>query len=82
MPCVKLRRVMGTVAGMTDGKPFAVRLADGTSLNARISRRLALLQKRYAVGDQVQVGMLLHRRGDSLILTGGPGAARAAAQPS
>jgi translation initiation factor IF-1 len=70
MPCAKLRRVEATVAGVIDGTWFAVRLSDGSTVAARISRRLALLQKRYAVGDDVLIGMLPHRR-DGLILTGG-----------
>ncbi len=72
---------MGTVAAVIDGTSFSVRLTDGTPLTARISRRLRLLQRRHAVGDEVQIGMLLHRR-QSLILTGRPGVARAARSAS
>jgi translation initiation factor IF-1 len=78
MPCVKLTRVDGTVASVIDRTSFAVRLADGTALTARTSRRVLLLQKRYAVGDEVQIGMLTHGRSDGLILTGGVRKARPA----
>ena len=71
MPCAKLKRIDGTVAGVIDRTSFAVRLADGTALTARTSRRVLLLQRRYAIGDAVQIGMLTHGRGDGLILTGG-----------
>jgi translation initiation factor IF-1 len=70
MPCPKLKRIDGTVAGVIDRTSFAVRLADGTALTARTSRRVLLLQKRYAVGDAVQIGMPTHGS-DGLILTGG-----------
>lgn len=81
MPCAKLRRVEATVAGVIDGTWFAVSLSDGSTITARISRRLALLQKRYAVGDDVLIGMLPHRRGDALILTGGAQPAAARSRP-
>lgn len=81
MPCAKLKRVEGTVAGLIDATSFAVRLTDGTALTARISRRVHLLQKRYAVGDEVQIGLLTRGRGDGLILTGGARAIRPARHP-
>lgn len=79
MPCAKLTRVAGIVAAVIDGSQFAVRLSDGTALTAHISRRLERLQKGYAVGDEVQVGVLAHRRG--LILTNGDRATAAGATP-
>ena len=68
MPCAKLKRFEGVVADVIDGARLAVRLPDGTALTARFSRRLALLQKSYAVGDQVQIGLFAHRRGGGLVL--------------
>jgi translation initiation factor IF-1 len=81
MPCAKLRRVEGIVAGVIDGTSFAIHLSDGTVLTARISRRLALLKKCYVVGDEVLIGMLPHRRGDGLILTVSDRAAAARTSP-
>jgi len=69
MPCAKLRRGEAIVADVIDGTRLTVNLPDGTSLVARLSRRLVLLHTQYAVGDTVQIGMLPNRGGDGLILT-------------
>jgi translation initiation factor IF-1 len=65
-----LKRVEGVVADALAAGLFLVRLPDGESLRARISRRLRFLQVRVAVGDRVLVGMLARSSGDALIITG------------
>lgn len=70
MLCAKLTRVEGVVAAVLDTGLLSVELPSGESLRARISRRLGILQARFAVGDRVLLGLQPRPGHDALILTG------------